>query len=364
MPLGFYSVTDYIHNTDQMELLANNGITVVQKYTARESTPEKAKREILSAANAGVLMAFCLPTRHFQEDKEWWRKYLLDRNLVNQSQIAFWYLHGEPKPGDVHRLKTVADLLHETDDSHRPVISYHHSIDAVAQKMSGFLDCLVFGSYPGIYKNEGVPRIRIAHKIDAARKVYGIPVIAALEAYNTPSGWPDPEDIKFDACLSLIHGVKGIMWFNYAQSSKNRPLLDAILDVSRLLNGPEHLGEVFLKGQDDPNIQAQLVAGPPVFMDGFYRSMRRDMPNNPSVHWRAYSHRGCVYLAMVNCCETLKASQPGRDEKALTAVVEFRGFEAGSKVAMLEGRARYSYQSELLTVTLGPLGHAVFKVGP
>jgi hypothetical protein len=363
MPLGFYSVTDHIHKTNEMRILVENGITVVQKYTAKQATVEESKREIQDAAKAGVSMAFCLPTRYFQEDKEWWRKYILERDLINQNQIAFWYLHGEPKPEDVRHLKTVADLLHEIDGLQRPVISYHHSIDSVAAEMSQFLDCLVFGAYPGASKSEGFPRVRIAHHIDSAH-TYGVPVIAALEAYNTPSGWPSPNDIKFDAYLSLIHGVKGIMWYGYHYTRDNPELLDAVLARTRILNGPEYLGEVFLKGEDNPNIQAQIVAGPTIFMDGFHRGMKRDMPGNPSIHWRAYNHRGYIYLVMVNCCEILKKPYSEEDEKALTVKVEFRGFNMDSKVALLDGESEYSYQSELLSVTLKPLGVAVFKVTP
>ncbi len=361
MPLGFYSV--YIHNTDEMRLLVKNGLTVIQKYTARQSTIEESKREILDAAKAGVSMAFCLPTRYFQEDKEWWRKYILERDLINQSQIAFWYLHGEPEPEDVRHLKTVADLLHEIDGLQRPVISYHNSTGPVAAEMSRFLDCLVFGAYPSASKSQGFPRVRIAYHIDSAHR-YGVPVIAALEAYNTPSGWPGPNDIKFDAYLSLIHGVKGIMWYCYAQIRNNRQLLNAVFGVSRLLNGPEYLGEVFLKGEDNPNIQAQIVAGPTIFMEGFHRGMKRDMPGNPSIHWRAYNHRGFVYLVMVNCCEILNKPYLQEDGKALTVKVEFRGFNMDSKVALLDGESEYSYQSELLSVTLKPLGVAVFKFTP
>ena len=121
-------------------------------------------------------------------------------------------------------------------------------------------------------------------------------------------------------------------------------------------------GEVFLKGEDDQNIQARIVSGRTVFTEGFNVPMKVRMRGNPSIHWRAYNHRGHIYLAMVNCCQILKEPHLQTDEEALEVKVEFTGFGDNSKIILLDGESEYRYQSGLLTVTLKPLGVAVFKL--
>lgn len=262
MPLGMYSVNFRGVSTKEVGGLVRNGVTFIQRYIG-ELTVERVNEDIVNATRAGMPMAFCMPTRHYYEDKQWWRKFIQDRDLINQKQIKIWYLHGEPKDKKgLSQLEDVAALLHETDDLQRPVISYHHSLDSTAKEMCRFLDALVSGIYPGLSKHRGLPRVRIAYRMDSIPKRYGTPAIAALESYNTPSGWPSPKEIKFDAYLALIHEAKGIMWYNYHQLRNKPELVNAVLAVARTLNGPEHLGEVFLKGKDNQDIQARILAGP------------------------------------------------------------------------------------------------------
>ena len=229
--------------------------------------------------------------------------------------------------------------------------------------MSSFLDCMAFGAYPGVSKEKGLSRARIAHYIKAVHD-YGTNVIAALEAYETPSGWTSPDELKFDACLSLVHGAKGIMWYNYYQARKRPELLNAIFEISRLLNGPELLGEVFLRGKDNHNIQATITGGPKVFMDGFTSGMKRSMPNNPSLHWRAYNHRGNIYIVMANCCELVVENLSKVNIEPLTIEVEFQNIDPDSKIILLDGKSKYNFQSGKLTVTAKPLGVAIFKISP
>jgi hypothetical protein len=359
MPLGVYAVSNYIRNKEEMERLSANDITFIQRYTGKELTVDRSREDIRDAKKAGIAMAYSLPTRAFHEDKEWWRTFVTERDLINQDQIVFWYLHGEPKLEDVHYLKTVADLLHEMDVHHRPVLSYHNDIDKVTKQMSSFLDALVFGAYPGVSKEKGLSRVRIAYYIQAAHS-YNTNVIAALEAYKTPSGWPRPEELKFDAYLSLIYGAKGIMWYCYYQLREKPELLDTVFEISRLLNGPEFLGEVFLRGKDNHSIQATLRSGPATFMDGFTAGMKRNMPDNPSLHWRAIDYKDNTYLVMVNTCEVVK--RPDKNIEQLTIDLEFRGFEGKSKIALLDGENNYQWDGKGFRVCLPPLGISILKV--
>jgi hypothetical protein len=360
MPLGFYAVTSHIRKTYEMKHLIQNGITFIHKYDSY-LTLAKALRDVDSAVKAGAPLALNLPNAYLYNDRQWWEAYL--GALVNKKQIVMWYLPEEPASEDIPQLRRLAGFVREVDKSGRPILTYLKDTNRyILTESSKFLDCVVFGAYPGV--SPQIPRIRVAYKIDIAY-AYGAPaVITALESYKPKSGWTEPEHVKFDAYLALIHGARGLWWYCYAQIRDNPELLDAVLAVARLLNGPEYLGEVFLKGEDNQDIQARIVAGPTVFTEGFNASMKLRMAGNPSIHWRAYSHRGHIYLAMVNCCQVMNKPYSQEDEKALTVKVEFQGLGNVSKIVLLDGESVYSHQSGLLTVTLKPLAVAVFKITP
>jgi len=360
MPLGFFAVAHRFRKTDEIKRFVRNGITFIHRYDSR-LTIENALEDINNAAKAGVPLALNLPRAYLDNDRQWWIGYL--QALVDHKQIVMWYLPEEPESKDLPRLRRLAGFVREVDKSQRPVLTYLKDTNRhILTESSRFLDCVVFGAYPGVAPQ--IPRIRVAYKIDLAY-AYGAPaVIAALESYKPKSGWTKPEYVKYDAYLALIHGAKGIWWYCHSQVRNNPELLDAVLAVTRLLNGPEHLGEVFLRGEDNQDIEARIVAGPTVFTEGFNTSMKLRMAGNPSIHWRAYNHRGYVYLVMVNCCQILKEPHSPADEGDLTVKVEFQGFSANSKITLLNGGSEYSFQSGLLTVTLKPLGVAVFKVTP
>lgn len=362
MPLGVFAVTNYIRKTDEMKRLVRDGITFIQRYDGN-LTIARACEDRDNAAKAGVPLALSFSLSHLKYDPRWWTNYL--QALVDQKQIIIWYLPEEPGSENLPELRRLTELLHKLDKSQRPVMTYLKSTSPlVLTEASKFMDCLVYGAYPGESGLLGIPRVRVAYRINLAYRCEAAAVIAALESFKTKSGWTKPEHIEFDAYLALIHGARGIMWYSYAQIRNNPKLLDAVLEVSRLLNGPEYLGEVFIQGQDNQNIQARIIAGPTVFSDGFTKGMKLRMWNNPSVHWRAYNHRGNVYLVMVNCCQVLKQAPSQAEEKALTIEVEFQGFNADSKVALLDGESRYNWDSGKLKVKLKPLGAAVFKFSP
>lgn len=358
MPLGFYAVAHRFRKTDEIKRLVKNGITFIHRYDGR-LTVEKALEDIDNAVKAGVPVALNLPRAYLDYDRQWWTNYL--EALVDQQQIVIWYLPEEPKAEDLPHLRKLTELAHRVDKSRRPVMTYLKDTNRhILTESSKFMDCVVLGAYPGVYPQ--IPRVRVAYKIDLAY-AYGAPaVMTAVEAYKTKSGWTKPEHVEFDTYLALIHGARGIWWYCHAQARHNPELLNGVLAVARVLNGPEYLGEVFLKGEDDQNIQARIVSGPTVFTEGFNIPMKVRMRGNPSIHWRAYNHRGHIYLAMVNCCQIMKEPHSQMDEKALEVKVEFTGFGDNSKIILLDGESEYRYQSGLLTVTLKPLGVAVFKL--
>lgn len=362
MPLGFFAVTNHIRKTDEMKRLVENGITFIHRYT-RELTIERSHEDIDNAIKAGIPLAVNLPPMYLPEDLQWWTTFLQARALVDQKQIIIWYLPEEPGLKNLSKLRQLTELLHKLDRSQRPVMTYLKSTSPlVLTEASKFMDCLVYGAYPG-HGWTGGARLRIARRMNRAYSCGAPAVIAAQEAFKTTSGWTKPEHVMFDTYLALIYGARGIMWYGYHYARDNPELLDAVLARTLILNGPEYLGEVFIRGEDNQNIQARVVEGPTVFPDSVSKSKKMYLGGKiyPSINWRAYNHRGNTYLIMVNGCEMIKESNPNASEKDLTVRIEFRGFGDDSKIVLLDGGSKYSYQSGTLLVTLKPLGVAVFR---
>lgn len=363
MPLGFYSVGQGHHKNDEMKRSVHRGITFIQRYAVKkydsQATLENAHKDISNAKEAGVGLALTLPTQFLDRDSEWWMSYL--QTLEPERQVLIWYLPEEPNIAVLPRLKRLAEVVREVDKSERIITTYLKGSNQYIMKESAtFLDCIVYGSYPT--QSPELSRLRVGHRIDFAYDQGAPAVMAALEAFETKGGWTNPEHVEFDAYLALIHGAKGIWWYCYNKARQKPELLEAVLAVAEVLNGPEYVGEVFLRGKNCENIRCRIASGPKVFSDGFTSSMKFKMLNNPSVHWRAFNHRGNVYLFMVNCCQIFKKSYSQADEDAFTLELEFTGFDTDSKITRLDGKSTYSYRSGLLSVALKPLSVAVFKV--
>ena len=360
MPLGFFAVTNHIRKTDEMRRLGKSGITFVQRYDGN-LTIARACEDVANVAKAGVPLALSFSRSHLKYDQQWWTNYL--QRLLEQKQIVIWYLPEEPGLENLLKLRQLSALLHKLDKSDRPVITYLKSTDStVLTEASKFMDCLVYGVYPG-HGRASAARLRIAMKMNLAYSCGAPTVIAAQEAFKTKSGWTKPEHVMFDTYLALIHGARGIMWYGYHFTRDNPELLDAVLARTRILNGPEYLGEVFLKGEDNQNIQAIVVEGPAIFPNSVSKSKKMYLGGKiyHSVNWRAFNHRGNTYLIMVNACEMIKAVSSNTNENDLTIKVKFQGFNTGRKVVLLDGKSQYNWDSKKLEVELKPLGAAVFK---
>jgi hypothetical protein len=362
MPLGMYSVTNYFRNTEELRTLTQNGILFVHRYI-NELSIKEAQDDIQNIKKAGTTLAFCLPESYYSEGVLWWKDFFDQRSLFSSNSIVFWYLHGEPERSEVVSLDKLTQFLHQNDVIGRPIISYHNDTDATAIQMAGFLDGILFGAYPGTSKLLGYPRVRIAYNMHYVQR-YGGVIIAPLEAYETKSGFPSAYEMKFDAYLALINGARGLMWYNYTQVKDKPLLLNAIFEISRLLNGNEFLGEVFIRGQQDLSIKANIIKGPSRFNDGFHAGMMRDMPNNPSIHWRCLKYFGNQYLIAVNTCEVVNIPHHGinANEENLTVEVEFEGFAINSQVIALDASSSPSFDEGILYVKLRPLETVVFKI--
>jgi len=363
MPLGFYSVGLGHHKNNEMKRSVRRGITFIQRYAGSkygsQTTLANAHKDISNAKKAGVELALTLPRQFLDRDSEWWMNYL--QTLESEKQIAIWYLPEEPEVADLPRLKRLAEVVCEVDKSDRIVTTYLKDGNRhIMRESATFLDCIVYGSYPT--QSPKLPRLRVGNRLDFAYDQGAPAVMAALEAFKTKGGWTNPEHVEFDAYLALIHGAKGIWWYCYNRARQKPELLEAVLAVAEVLNGPEYVGEVFFRGKNSENIRCRIAAGPKVFSKGFTTSMKLKMPNNPSIHWRAFNHRGNVYLFMVNCCQIFKESYSQVDEAAFTVELEFTGFDTDSKITRLDGESAYSCKSDSLNVTVKPLGIAVFKI--
>ncbi|HEG42717.1 MAG TPA: hypothetical protein ENH94_01580 [Phycisphaerales bacterium] len=360
MPLGFFAVTNHISKTNEMKQLVENGMTFIHRYDST-LTLTVARRNIVNSKKAGIPLAINLP--HKQHDMQWWRNFLKD--LVKDNQIIFWHLPEEPKPEDMEYINDLANLIHEIDPLHRPVATYLNLTDnTYLTKAAKSLDFIVYGAYPG-HGWVGGARLRIARKIDKAYSCHAPAVMAALESFNTKTlGWPKPKHVLFDTYISLIHGAKGIWWYGYHFARDNAELLDAILARTKILNGPEYLGEVFLRGKDSESINAHLISGPEFFPSNKTISTKMRLAGKlyKALQWRAIDYRGNTYIAAVNGSQFINKYPLQAKEDKLIIKAVFSGFNPESKITLLDGVNSYDHKDGSLTVTLEPLATIVLKI--
>ena len=242
MPLGFLGVTNYIRNESEMKRLARNGITFIHRYDSKLKL-KRAREDILNASKAGLPLALNLP--YAKRDTIWWTGFL--QELAATKQIVMWYLPEEPGLEGLPWLKELTELIDRNDPMNRPVLTYFKSDrKQVLAEAGKFMDCVVYGAYPG-HGWTGGARLRIARRLIRANSSGAPAVMAALEAFKTKTlGWPEPKHVMFDAYLALLYEAKGIWWYGYGYTRNNPELLEAILGRARVINGPEFLGEVFL----------------------------------------------------------------------------------------------------------------------
>jgi hypothetical protein len=217
-------------------------------------------------------------------------------------------------------------------------------------------DAVVFGFYPSYHG--AIARVIVKHRIDLAYE-RGVPVvIAVLEVLEGKYSWVRRKDVRFDAYLSLISGVKGIMWYGYYYAKPNAELLKAVLEVATELNGPENLGEVLLLGKEPNSLQCILLEGPALSPT---TTWYEQFPPVASVQWTARKYKNYLYIFAVNTAQIVGATDDGGP--GLIVKVRFGPVNnVSSEVEVISEGRTISLSDNYFVDTFEPLGTHIYKI--
>ena len=270
-PLGFYGLN---LARDKPE-----GVTLLGPY-GRENNVAAAREHGLKCT-----YTISLPMRFHQEKplrltedaiRDQVRKQV--RAAAGNPEIAWWYLEPEElrywRKNEMAYLKVAAAAIRQTDPLRRPVWMYdpnHRDAAALAHTVEHLDICGkgMYTNYSGQRENRVWVRWTVEQEIEAIRRANPSAVpIAVPEMFQEP---PEalllmiPKWVRHDVYLSLVSGAKGIMVF----SGWRRPrfpafdrYFQAYAACAREINGPLHLGQVFLFGQRRKDIRMRVLGGP------------------------------------------------------------------------------------------------------
>ncbi len=256
--------------------------------------------------------------------------------LATNDNIALWSIVPEeiswypPGPDNTKfaQLKQWADNVHANDPKQRPVYHYlasnYAEIDLSAY--TGFIDAVSAGAYAD-YASKPRPwiRWRIEQEVNAIRNTgnrQGAFPMAVLQMFasegNPGETMMQANDGYHDAYLSLVSGAKAIMIFTAGRRNEIPGLYDRYSDFAREINGPERLGDVFLKGTDlgaFAPIKPTVIAGPAKsesFTENFAWPPSGPTFQYDSISYRVMARHGRIYVVAVNSAEQpVTASFPG-----------------------------------------------------
>jgi len=365
MPLGFYAMVENMRDVEKLSHLRKHGINLFHKYNSRQDIND-ALADLESAGKAGVGVLQNLPRAFFVSGSlSFWQNHI--SALAGNDQILVWYLPEETKAEDIDKLEQIGNIIRAMDGRKRPVITYASDSDGEYLKRLGrIVDAVVFGAYPSLYMPR--PRVDIKRRIEKAYES-GVPiVIVALEALKGRRNWTRRKDVRFDAYLALISGAKGIMWYGYYHAEPRPELLEAVLEVATELNGPEHLGEVFLLGKEPKLLSCQLLKGPRLsppasaYEKGW--ESKGVFKRYDSIQWTTREHEKYLYIFAVNAAqkvERLKAVDDGG--AAYRVEVKFGPIGSSSGVVRVisEGRT-IDLSGGYFVDSFEPLGTHIYKV--
>ncbi|RKY08301.1 MAG: hypothetical protein DRP56_04325 [Planctomycetota bacterium] len=365
MPLGFFAMVEDIRNVENLRKIRSRGINIIQSY-GRVRSFEKALGNLEAARKAGIGVVQYLPGSYMErESPQWWQKRI--RLIARDKQLMLWYLPEESQPEDLKDLQMLAGIIRSQDPYSRPLTTFVKSGQKIHWKnISKIVDAMILGIYPCHIKNPA-PRADIRRYIDFAYE-QNVPLIfSALEAFKSEKRrnvWPTPKEVRFDAYLSLISGSKGLFWYGHTYLIKNPKLYAAVLQLALELNGPTHLGEVFLLGQRADSIECQLIRGsayaPPAcaYQKDWWKK-EKYLYSSPQ--WLALRHKKNIYIFAVNMNEKIGTADHGGPDYAVT--VQFKNLpETVKNVEVLFEDRQLAVEDHSFTDSFDPIGTHIYRL--
>ncbi|MBQ7178952.1 MAG: hypothetical protein IJS08_16160 [Victivallales bacterium] len=234
----------------------------------------------------------------------------------NSPEIAVWNLVPEEvrpwKKQEIAILKFVAKTVRELDPLKRPCALYlpnHYG----AGTMKNFFPPLDI-SWRGMYVNYAgkkdkriwarwcIEQQLVAIKDQPGAVCWGLP-----EMFKNPK---DPADVKniptwvrHDVYVALAAGAKGILIFSGSRRSnfaENRKIyLDAYLQVSKELNGPKALAQIYMFGEPKNDLTLSITEGP----ESIHFNNQKTEINAPPLCMSNMAWKNARYLTIVNSCD-------------------------------------------------------------
>ncbi len=254
----------------------------------------------------------------------------------NNPEIAVWNIVPEEvrpwRKTELAILQFVAKTVKELDPLKRPVALYlpnHYG----AGTMKSFFPPLDI-SWRGMYVNyAGKKEARvwarwcIEQQLEAIKDAPGTVCWALPEMFQTPKFPEDaakiPTWVRHDIYVALAAGAKGVLIFSAsrrANFAETRQIyLDAYLKVSRELNGPMALAQIYMFGERRDDLTLSITEGP----ESLHFNNHKTEAERPSLCMANIAWKNARYLTIVNSAN-----------EAVTAVLD--GLPYGSDVGIEE----------------------------
>lgn len=254
-------------------------------------------------------------------------------HLAVHENIAWWSIAPEeisyypPGNANFNQLVQWASNIHTYDPLHRPVCHYLPSnyAEVDLKAYTGSIDLIGPGAYAD-HSSKPRPwiRWRIEQEVNAIRNTgsrEGVFPIAVLQMFGS-EGYPGETTMQsadgyHDAYLSLVSGAKSVVIFTGGRKNEIPGLYDRYSQFAQEINGPDRLGDVFLKGIDlgeFSKVKPAILAGPTkseAFTTSFAWPPSGPTVQYDSISYRVMAHNEHLYLAAVNSAElSVTASFP------------------------------------------------------
>ncbi len=247
--------------------------------------------------------------------------------LAVHDNIAMWSIVPEeiswypPGPSNTQfaQLKQWADNIHANDPKNRPVTHYLASNYATIDlaPYTPFIDAIGAGAYAD-HGSKPRPwiRWRIEQEVNAINNTGnrpGVFPVAVLQMFAS-EGFPGETQMQaadgyHDAYLSLVSGAKSVMIFTGGRKNEVPGLYDRYGDFAQEINGPDRLGDVFLKGIDlgaFSKVKPTVISGPTkseAFTTNFAWPPSGPTVQYDSISYRVMTHNEQLYVSAVNSTE-------------------------------------------------------------
>ncbi|MEX0611546.1 MAG: hypothetical protein WD229_05470, partial [Pirellulales bacterium] len=291
--------------------------------------------------------------------------------LAAHENIAWWSIAPEeiswypPGNSNFNQLVQWANNVHTYDPLHRPV--YHYLASNYAEvdlkAYTGSIDAIAAGAYAD-HASKPRPwiRWRIEQEVNAIKNTgsrEGVFPVAVLQMFAS-EGFPgettmQPADGYHDAYLSLVSGAKAVVLFTGGRRNEIPGLYDRYSDFAEEINGPDRLGDVFLKGIDLgelTQVKPAILVGPPkseAFTTSFAWPPSGPTIQYDSISYRVMAHQERLYIAAVNSAE-------------LPVTASFPAIRAAAPVDVLFQNRQVVTASNHLTDQFTALGANVYKM--